>query len=171
MSAILVAVLAFICSVQSGSITMHINNCLEEMTFMHCIDFIGTWIQHPTPKIATYDRGIWIVDLPTNAKAQQGNCSYYYRNSHGNWTAFFDWTWAYLGDHGFGGGTDDEIDGECTDLNTDLGRPDDPHLCLWFYYEGEGLMDCTYRTNDTLCKKPYDMQEQHSSVKHFKYVV
>ena len=77
---------------------------------------IGSFIQEPTPTIPQFKRGTWIINLPENTQIQQGNCTYNYTNSHGMWTAFFDWTWAWIGDTIAGGGTQDERDGELTDM-------------------------------------------------------
>lgn len=145
-----VALVLFV-AVESGELTIHVNNCLEEMTFVGCRDVIGNFSSQPSETIAQYSRGEWVLNL-SDDKETQGNCTYQYTNSHGTWTAFFDWEYQTLGSANFGGGTNDVIDSEITDIS--CGRTD--MTCFWLYYESEGEMDCTYQTDDADCKPCQD---------------
>mmetsp|Transcript_43224 Transcript_43224/g.53094 ORF Transcript_43224/g.53094 Transcript_43224/m.53094 type:complete len:164 (+) Transcript_43224:102-593(+) len=146
MVAVMFGLLLFCGGYNAAQVTFHVNNCLQDMTFWTCFDVIGSFIEKPTTYIPQYSRGEWIINLPENAQIQQGNCTYNYTNSNGNWTAFFSWDWSWLGGESAGGGTQDELDNEITvmGMKHDL-------ACFWLYYESEGQMDCTYRTNDTHC--------------------
>ena len=127
---------------------------------IECIDVIGTFSIPPNQTIPQYSRGEWVMELADN-KETQGNCTYQYTNSHGTWTAFFDWQYQTLGDKAFGGGTDDEIDNETTDIS--CGRSD--MNCFWLYYASEGEMDCTYQTDDSDCQPCQATSNQKHGIK------
>jgi hypothetical protein len=139
------------CCCAAGSVELRVNNCLSDLTLLNCRDILGTWITKPKNVIPSMTRGTWSLYTPSLTSPSQGNCTFQYTNTHGNWTAFFDWEWAPLSSQSWGAGTNDEVDDERTDINhcQDVECFYDGKLCFWLYY-GNGFMDCNYKVNDNI---------------------
>jgi len=138
-------------SKDEGIWTLHIDNCLQQMTLQSCRDVEGNWLIKPNTTIPQYERGVLQMSFPLTTKQIQANCTYTYTNSRGTHQAFVDWQFSFFGQQSLGAGTADSADGEQTELSDPAGTLVKPLNCVWFFYASEGEMDCVYRTNETLC--------------------
>lgn len=134
---------------------MRVNSCLDDdMRFTGCRDVLGTPVAVPSPNttLKKYDHFAFMFNAPAEMQQTMGNCTFEYTNANGNWVAFFDWTYAPIGDEITGGGTNDVIDNE----NTVLGNEKNGGVCYWLSYAGrEAWDDCYFNANDTTCQPDY----------------
>jgi hypothetical protein len=129
-----------------GCFRLRINNCLtSEMTFVNCGGAVGKWIKRPTsipPMSSTHIE----IDPTGLFTPTVGNCTWTYHNN-GTWVAFADWSYALLSGMSMGAGTEDEVNGELTQV----GNYPDGNQCVWFYYASGTWDRCYLGTHDTEC--------------------
>ena len=145
---------------------IRLNYCLESPLVFEGCALQGTWDQAPA-KAPLKKYGVTSFSArPVNAFTPTvGNCTWSYVNAHGNWSLFIDWTWAPLGDEAAGGGTNDVVDGE----TTQLGNEANVGVCFWMYYEHEGFDRCQIATADTTCTPASGRREKGKESPRYRF--